>query len=290
MTLPIARRVSQYRHDSALGCWTVASCIPAPELAGVVSAMWFGAGRLDYQRDRILPSGQSQLLINLGPTQYRIEAGPPERRIAFRDIWYSGIHQGPIDTEAPHGCALLGVAFSAHGSFPWLGQDLAGLADRIIALADALGDGVLALRQRLLECNDVVQRFDLVERWLRARLQPQTTVHPAVRWAVDRIVASAGQVSVAQLARQTGFTRKHLNLLFQRQIGFGPKALSRVHRFKAALTLLGRADAVPWAELAQHCGYYDQSHLVRDFRLFSGYAPGDFLRRGRPDGGSVVVR
>jgi AraC-like DNA-binding protein len=284
-----AARVSIHRHQSALGCWTVAVCQPDPRLAGIVAAMWFGEGSVSYARDRILPSGQSQLLINLGPPQYRIEAGPPERRIPFRDIWYSGLHQGPIDTEAPHGNALLGVAFTACGGYPWLGQDLSGLADRIIALADALGDGVLALRQRLLDTPDIAQRFELVERWLIARLNPRAVVHPAVRWAVDRIAASGGHVNVDALARQTGYTRKHLALLFQRQVGFGPKALARVHRFKSALALLGAADEVPWATLAAQCGHYDQSHLVRDFRAFSGYAPSEFLRRGRPDGGSVVV-
>lgn len=289
MASSTAARVSIHRHQSALGCWTVAVCQPDPRLAGIVAAMWFGEGSVSYARDRILPSGQSQLLINLGPPQYRIEAGPPERRIPFRDIWYSGLHQGPIDTEAPHGNALLGVAFTACGGYPWLGHDLSGLADRIITLADALGDGVLALRQRLLDTPDIAQRFELVERWLIARLNPRAVVHPAVRWAVDRIAASGGHVSVDALARQTGYTRKHLALLFQRQVGFGPKALARVHRFKSALALLGAADEVPWATLAAQCGYYDQSHLVRDFRAFSGYAPSEFLRRGRPDGGSVVV-
>lgn len=287
--MAIAARVQVHRHDSPLGRWTVALCRPAPDLAGIVESMWFGEGSVAYARDRILPSGQSQLLINLGPPQYRIEPGPPERRIPFRDIWYSGLHQGPIDTEAPHGSALLGVAFGACGSYPWLGEDLSGLADRIIGLADALGDGALALRQRLLDEDDIARRFGLVEDWLRARLRPRGAVHPAVRWAVERIARSGGQVGVDELARQTGYTRKHLSSLFQRQVGFGPKALARVHRFKSALALLGAADEVPWAELAAHCGYYDQSHLVRDFRAFSGYAPGEFLRRGRPDGGSVVV-
>lgn len=290
MTHAIANRVSVHQHDSPLGRWTVATCQPTPALAGMVSALWFGEGRVSYARDRILPSGQSQLLINLGPTQYRIVAGPPEQRVPFRDIWYSALHQGPIDTEAPHGNALLGVAFNAHGGYPWLAEDLSGLADRIIALADALGDGVLALREQLLETDDIVARFDLVERWLQARLRPHALVHPAVRWAVDRIEASAGQINVDELARQTGYTRKHLNMLFQRQVGLGAKALARVHRFKSALSLLGTRFEVPWAELAQHCGYYDQSHLVRDFKGFSGYAPSEFLRRARPDSGSVVVR
>ena len=64
--------------------------------------------------------------------------------------------------------------------------------------------------------TDAGERFDEVERWLLARLDPRHGIHPAVRWAVDRIVASGGRVPVETLARQTGFTRKHLASLFQR--------------------------------------------------------------------------
>ena len=63
-----------------------------------------------------------------------------------------------------------------------------------------------------------------------------------------------------------------------------------MHRFRAALALLGGPRPVPWAELADCCGYYDQSHLVRDFRAFSGCSPADFARHARPDPDSIVVR
>lgn len=284
------QRLHRFEHASPIGRWSVTVCTPDPRLADVVATLWFGEGQVAYQRDRILPSGQSQLLINLGPPQYRIEPGPPERRVPFVDIWYSGLHQGPIDTEAPHGNALLGVAFSARGSYPWLGPQLEGLADRIIALADALGDGVLALRERLLNTPSTAERFSIVEQWLIARLTPRQAVHPAVRWAVDRIAASGGKVPVAQLATQTGYTRKHLATLFLHQVGMTPKALCRIHRFRGALALLDGATQVPWAELADQCGYYDQSHLINEFRSFSGLSPVELLRQDRPDPQSIVLR
>lgn len=284
-------RLQTFTHQSPIGHWSVSVWRPDPRLTEIVSNMWFGEGKTAYQRDRILPSGQSQLLINLGPPQYRVEPGPPEKRVPFVDVWYSGLHQGPIDTEAPHGNALLGVAFSAHGTFPWLGEHMENLSDRIIALADALGDGALALRERLLNTPSLEARFKCVERWLLARLKPRTIVHPAVRWAVDRLAATGGRISIEELATQTGFTRKHLGNLFQQQVGLSPKSLARIHRFRGALALLdGSAGQVPWAELAEQCGFYDQSHLINEFRRFTGFSPVELARRDRPDSGSVVLR
>jgi AraC-like DNA-binding protein len=284
-------RLQTFTHQSPIGHWSVSVWQPDPRLAETVASMWFGEGKVAYRRDRILPSGQSQLLINLGQPQYRIEPGPPEVRVPFVDVWYSGLHQGPIDTEAPHGNALLGVAFSARGTFPWLGERMDGLSDRIIALADALGDGALALRERLLNTVSLESRFKVVERWLIARLKPRNLVHPAVRWAVDRIAATGGRLSIEELAVQTGFTRKHLGNLFQQQVGLSPKSLARVHRFRGALDILNRANGeVPWVALAEQCGFYDQSHLINEFRRFTGFSPVELARRDRPDTGSVVLR
>ena len=280
-----------FSHSSPIGHWSVSVWQPDPRLAESIASMWFGEGKTAYQRDRILPSGQSQLLINLGPPQYRIAPGPPEVRVPFTDIWYSGLHQGPIDTEAPHGNALLGVAFTARGTFPWLGERMDGLSDRIIALADAVGDGALALREQLLNTASLEARFKLVEQWLLARFKPRNIVHPGVRWAVDRIAAAGGKVTIEELAAQSGFSRKHLGNLFQQQVGMGPKALARVHRFRGALDILNRANGeVPWSALAEQCGYYDQSHLINEFRRFTGFSPVELARRDRPDTGSVVLR
>ncbi|MDP3856994.1 MAG: helix-turn-helix domain-containing protein [Stagnimonas sp.] len=283
-------RISELQHDSPLGRWRLARCRPRAELAGQVAMLWYGEGSVSYQRDRILPGGGSFLLINLGPTQYRIEPGPPERRVPFQDIWYSGQHQTPIDTEAPHGNALLGVAFHAGGGYGWLEAPASACADRTLPLAELLGDCVLALREQLLNTASLERRFDRVEDWLAGRLSPRRVLHAAVRGALAQLGARQGQVRIEQLCAETGYSRKHLNSLFLQQVGQSPKTLARLQRFRAALQLLGGVAQVPWAELAEHCGYYDQSHLIRDFRAFSGYAPGEFLRQGQPDAGSVVVR
>ncbi len=94
---------------------------------------------------------------------------------------------------------------------------------------------------------------------------------------------------VAELAAEAGVSRKYLTDLFRRDVGLGPKTIARIERFKAALARLGGLDHVPWAELAAQCGNYDQAHLIRDFRAFSGFAPGELVGRSRPDSLSVVV-
>lgn len=281
--------ITTMTHESPLGTWRISLCAPHPLLVPLVTNLWFGEGSVSYQRDRILPSGQSQLLINLGPTQYRVEAGPPERRVPFRDVWYSALHQGPIDTEAPHGSALLGVTFKAHGTYPWLGENLLHLTGQVVPLAEVIGGDALALRERLLNCASLEARFGHVQDWIIRRLSSARAVHPAVQWMIDRFAATGGRAGVDELARSAGYSRKHVAHLFEQQIGMGPKSLARVLRFRRALGLLQGRNPPTWAALAHQCGYYDQAHLSNEFRRFSGLSPREFAHKAQPDDQSIVL-
>jgi len=63
------------------------------------------------------------------------------------------------------------------------------------------------------------------------------------------------------------------------RIGLTPKLFGRVQLFQCAIALARRHLTVDWAELAIACGYFDQSHLMRDFVAFSGVSPADYKRR-----------
>ena len=282
--------ISIYRHESALGRWSVAMCPVHPALRGCVAQIWLGEGQVAYQRDRILPRAQSYLLINLGPPQYRILTGDPETREVFDDVWFSGLSESPIDTEAPHGSVLLGVAFHASGAGHWLSIPQVDLANRTGPLVDVIGTLASELRQRLLQTPGTHARLRLVEAWLLKTCTSGRSIHPLVHWATRRLADSGGQLRTAALAREAGVSRKHLSGLFSAQVGLAPKALARVHRFHHLLDRLSPGSAPDWSHLALDCGYYDQSHLIHDFRQYSGMSPAEFARHSMPDARSVVLR
>ena len=94
--------------------------------------------------------------------------------------------------------------------------------------------------------------------------------------AWTRIVNSGGLVPIRSLVDETGWSQKHLISQFREHIGLAPKMFARVMRFGSALDRLRRRDHASLTELALDCGYYDQAHLTRDFREFSGVTPGAY--------------
>ena len=96
-------------------------------------------------------------------------------------------------------------------------------------------------------------------------------------------------MAVGDLATDLGWSRKRLIGRFREHVGVAPKLYGRLLRFQAAVeTLRSATDDLGFAELALACGYYDQSHLYRDFRAFAGSTPTEFVA-GRLPGQSGFV-
>jgi transcriptional regulator GlxA family with amidase domain len=104
-----------------------------------------------------------------------------------------------------------------------------------------------------------------------------------VAWLHRQLEASRGRGRVEPLMDQTGWSRRHVTAHFRRQLGVAPKAYTRLLRFDHARALLGRlSPGRTLADVAMEAGYYDQSHLTRDFIALAGVTPGAFAADAAP--------
>ncbi|WP_422733001.1 helix-turn-helix domain-containing protein [Micromonospora sp. WMMD558] len=162
------------------------------------------------------------------------------------------------------------------------------VTNRAVAL-DRLPDPWLArLGDRLAGEATWTRRFALLDAAVATRLAATAPVDPRLGRAWRRLAGTAGGIGVAELADELGWSRRHLTVRFRQEIGVSPKTAARLLRFQRAYATVSRdlvspptpGGAAPrrgcggWAELAACCGYYDQSHLIRDFREFTGTTPG----------------
>jgi transcriptional regulator GlxA family with amidase domain len=70
--------------------------------------------------------------------------------------------------------------------------------------------------------------------------------------------------------------------LFSDRVGLTPKLFCRLLRFQRARAVADEIAAPAWAQLASLCGYFDQAHLIKDFREFTGLTPAEYVRQRRP--------
>ncbi|MBA3898201.1 MAG: AraC family transcriptional regulator, partial [Sphingomonadaceae bacterium] len=121
---------------------------------------------------------------------------------------------------------------------------------------------------------------------LTRRLAEATPVGAAQAHAVGLLTHRA-DLDIAAVAREIGWSRKHLAARVRNAVGVGPRSYRRLLRFSRLIQKLDTTKP-DWAGLAADIGYADQSHLIREFREFAGMTPGDYLARSLPGGGGLI--
>jgi AraC-like DNA-binding protein len=181
------------------------------------------------------------------------------------------------------GCDLpeaLGVYFRPGRVNTFLGAPVRDLIDHTVPLDTLWGTGGALLAAEFRDLDEG-QRLDRIEAVLLARLARarQSTCSVDVYGLAGAVFQRNGRVSVGRMAHAAGVSRQHLSREFRERIGVPPKLYARLARFHAGLAYVGRPTSVDWARAAADTGYADQSHLIAEFRQFSGLTPETLVSR-----------
>ena len=102
---------------------------------------------------------------------------------------------------------------------------------------------------------------------------------PAVDLAVREIELSRGGVRIHELSDRVGWTRRHLDREFSEHVGLSPKAFATIVRFQHLYARGLVSGDWPRSLEELYESYYDQAHFIRQFKHFTGFAPGEFRAR-----------
>jgi AraC-like DNA-binding protein len=218
-----------------------------------------------------------ELIVTFGEPMRLVEGKGVDRFIAGT---LSGLHSGPLTIEMGASQETLGLRLRPAGAYALLARPMAEVSDLTLSLDELVGRIARELVERLRDAPSVAQRFRLVHDWLRARIARAPGIEPAIAWSATQIERSAGTVAIAALRAETGLSKSRLVGRFREQIGFSPKRYARVLRFRRALGLLHEG-VLPAVEVALEAGYYDQPHMVADFRTMAGMTPRQFVAATR---------
>lgn len=227
-----------------------------------------------------LPDGQLDLVVRFSSRYSGVYA------IGTR----SGVLRKPAGEVPPQ---TLIVRFKPGGAYPFFGVPMSELANRIVSIDRLWGAEGARLCERLAEAPSVAARLHLVEDALTERLHQGGVFEPAsaylVRRAVRRITEAPELPRVDALAKELGLSTRHLRRAFEEVVGMGPKEFARLVRFQRAVRAWRQSPAPDWGAIAAATGYYDQSHLITEFKALTGATPRALLlpRPAAPAGGSV---
>jgi AraC-like DNA-binding protein len=156
------------------------------------------------------------------------------------------------------------------------GLPLHELAERQVPLEDVLEEPFLV--ERLRHAESWEERFGLLDDVFARHLAAAPRPSPEIAWAWTRLLESDGAVRIGDLSRELGWSRKRIAARFRDHIGLTPKRAARLLRFERARELAESAARPDWAGIAREAGYFDQAHLINEFRSFTGRTPETFFQ------------
>lgn len=226
--------------------------------------------------ERVLPDGASRLLVVL-------HSGAASIQVA-------GASASPVVLSMRGHMHGLSIALRPGATLALFGIPADELAGRAVPWSDIVPKAHRDLPEQLAAAADDAARAGVVLASLGAMHRPQD---PGSRrraaHVAGRLQASAGGISVRALAAELALSERRLQQLFAAQIGLAPSVWRRLQRLHGTLRLLRTAETPQWAQMALDNGYYDQSHMINEFRALCGLTPLQFLRRVASDSSNTAA-
>ncbi len=238
---------------------------PHRALRPFVRAYWALRGAsAEAHPQPVLPDGSSELIVHRERPFLRHTTAQGVERQSER--LFVGQMRAPVVLQVEGAADVVGIRLRPHGAFALLGCPQHVYADAIPDV-DALEMPWLGAAMRR------AQQAECLEGALLRRLPLRARRDPRVGAALAAIEEAGGDVRVETVAAQAGAGRRHLERLFRDEVGLGPKVFARLVRFQAAAARVVGEPGVPLVAVSGDSGYFDQSHMIRDFLAFAGSSP-----------------
>lgn len=225
---------------------------------------------------------QPRVAIPLPEIRLVVRFGPSARN--GLDIHALGVREKVYRKLIPGGQRTLFARLPLHTYQAVFGVPASDIAGRIVALEDLWGDAATQrLLDRLASAHDAIAAAAILESAIAERIaranKPDAHAQLASN-AAERLTST----NVATVADDLGVSERHLRRVFREAAGMSPKTFAKLTRFNRALSAARENSETSWASIAAAVGYYDQAHLIAEFRTIAGAPPRAFLAELRGAG------
>ena len=146
-----------------------------------------------------------------------------------------------------------------------------------IEISDLLGKEGTILEEQVLECRSTQERISLLTRFIEKRLTILPPNGKNTISLIHHLILRDGKTKIQELLSAQFISQRQLERNFKTLTGFSPKHFSRIVRFEKSILNAFNNSQSSLTELALHSGYFDQAHMIRDYRAFTGKNPSTYF-------------
>jgi len=227
-----------------------------------------------HQRIKPVPPDADQSLYFYPRSEVKVIVNSTAQTRASPTSIFVGQQTARINLEFGEDHLIIQVCFRPGFLYQFLGKTPMHTFQAKELNAEHLHDaGINDLNEQLREETDYRQMIVRIEAYLLKKIaRLSTEIQP-----IDRVISALRNaekpLSLDWLANQACLSSRQLQRQFQERIGMSPKFYARIARFDRAYRMKGQNPQFDWLDVAYACGYFDFSHLMRDFRQFAEVTP-----------------
>jgi AraC-like DNA-binding protein len=253
--------------------------LPSNILSPYIKYYWIYTTDKESLTEVIYPSGYVELAINI--SNGNLTTMINDRYIKMPNIEVLGQLTLPGKFTITNGIRLLIIRFYPYASSLFFPNKVSDFTNDSIDLNDILNNEAIGLYNIMIEQDSINKKIDILELFLIQKLRSNEKKLEKLKLAQSicgQIENYVEPFRIKNLASYYGFSERYIQKLFLDFIGISPKSFFNIQRFNKSLKLIQSKDP-SLTSIAYDCGYFDQSHFIREFKTFSGVTPSKFLSK-----------
>jgi AraC-like DNA-binding protein len=260
---------------------------PQKQLSRYIDTFWIfesSAGLPMTDSRIVVPNGRAKMLIPYkNPLSVVVENSPVYT--GENQIFLTGIQNNPRTICSPvNDTGTIGVELTPKGLYHFFKLSMSEITDRIYSFEDLFGRWGRQLQNRISDIEDPDEKIAFLQITLTNLLEANTRSYALLDDTIDWILQSHGMIRIQELAVQTGYSRRYLDMLFKEHVGLSPKSLASILRFQQLYQRWVQDHEAVFLRHEFYDYYYDQAHFIKEFRRFTGYTPQRFAEVGNEFG------
>lgn len=255
---------------------------PIPLLEPYIESIWMqcdarDASQEDFPPTTIVPTTRIDLLFFFGD---RFIEHTSSENLSLPRFYLLGQRTSPLKVSASGKTGVIIFSFKPCAALPIFGIPLQQFTNHSVPLEYFMPSAeVLATEEKVMLAATADEKVAILQSFLAAKLRP-CLFDPLMLQAAQLINRQFNSFNIEQVAATLGLGRRQFERRFQRSVGLSPLRFSNTLRFQKALFLHMQGEH--WADIVDMCGYYDQSHFIREIKSLSSFSPGQVLDASGP--------
>lgn len=249
---------------------------PPPHLSKHVRSFWYAGPSAEQQSYKVLADGAPGLIFQHNNGHSGITwQGAYKLPLAFA----YGQATAPGTNYMDAGTSCFGIHFQPHVWKELFRVDACEVTNTLIELDNLPGFGIT---EQLLNTTDPLQITKLLGDCLLQNLAHNPKEDAIIAHSVQGIAKHINEVHAKDLPARYNLSQRQYQRRFKQRMGVSPETYIRILKFQQALQAINRQSFRKLSDIGYGLGFADQSHFIREFKLFSGYTPKDLLQQQKP--------